>query len=137
MGEIADMMIDGDMCETCGEILNGHGFPQRCAACRRSEQRNERRKPRRAEAVQPPPTPMTSRDYVGKKTLRALRLAAMTGAGGDYTGAQWGMAPTTFAKLQKRGMVERRSPHNPIHKDRAVITEAGRTLLEQAERNAS
>ena len=37
MGEIADMMLDGTMCEGCGEFLydgaDGPGFPQYCAAC--------------------------------------------------------------------------------------------------------
>ena len=34
MGEIADMMLDGDMCEGCGEYLGGgDGFPRRCYSC--------------------------------------------------------------------------------------------------------
>lgn len=49
MGEIADMMLDGTLCEGCGEIMDdmidGHdededqdeddapGYPRRCAAC--------------------------------------------------------------------------------------------------------
>lgn len=33
MGDIADLMLEGDMCETCGEILEGAGFPQKCPAC--------------------------------------------------------------------------------------------------------
>jgi hypothetical protein len=36
MGEIADMMLDGTLCEGCGEFLGADGgFPQRCAACSR------------------------------------------------------------------------------------------------------
>lgn len=37
MGEIADMMLDGTLCERCGEYLGGGGmgFPTLCAACRR------------------------------------------------------------------------------------------------------
>lgn len=38
MGEIAEMMLDGTMCEGCGEFLDGGndgpGFPQYCSACR-------------------------------------------------------------------------------------------------------
>lgn len=38
MGEIADLMLDGTMCEGCGEILcwDGEpaGFPMRCDGCR-------------------------------------------------------------------------------------------------------
>jgi hypothetical protein len=36
MGEVADMIIEGILCEGCGEWLGndiGPGFPQRCAAC--------------------------------------------------------------------------------------------------------
>lgn len=39
MGEIAEMMLDGFMCEQCGEIIGdiesgeGQGFPCLCAAC--------------------------------------------------------------------------------------------------------
>lgn len=34
MGEIADSMLDGEYCESCGEYLGeGSGFPARCAAC--------------------------------------------------------------------------------------------------------
>jgi hypothetical protein len=34
MGDIADMMLDGDMCEGCGEYLGGgDGFPRRCYGC--------------------------------------------------------------------------------------------------------
>lgn len=33
MGEIADMMIEGDLCEGCGEYLEGEGsgFPRYCS----------------------------------------------------------------------------------------------------------
>ena len=37
MGEIADMVLDGIMCETCGEIIDGGeeaGYPRQCAGCR-------------------------------------------------------------------------------------------------------
>lgn len=34
MGEIADMMIEGAMCETCGEFLGDEvGYPRQCYAC--------------------------------------------------------------------------------------------------------
>lgn len=33
MGEIADMMLDGDLCEGCGEYIgDGGGFPRYCSA---------------------------------------------------------------------------------------------------------
>ena len=32
MGEIAEMMLDGTLCEGCGEFIgNGYGFPQYCS----------------------------------------------------------------------------------------------------------
>lgn len=37
MGEIADMMLDGTLCEGCGEYLgSAGGFPRLCAGCRRA-----------------------------------------------------------------------------------------------------
>jgi hypothetical protein len=36
MGEISDMMLDGTLCEACGEFIDddqGGEFPRRCAAC--------------------------------------------------------------------------------------------------------
>lgn len=34
MGEIADMMLDGSMCELCGEYLGeGDGYTRLCAGC--------------------------------------------------------------------------------------------------------
>jgi hypothetical protein len=35
MGEIADMMVDGDMCQSCGEYLgDGDGYARFCAGCK-------------------------------------------------------------------------------------------------------
>ena len=34
MGKIADMMLDGVLCETYGEYIGDEvGFPRRCASC--------------------------------------------------------------------------------------------------------
>ena len=36
MGEIADMMLEGQMCQGCGEILGqGDGYPVFCKGCQR------------------------------------------------------------------------------------------------------
>jgi tRNA(Ile2) C34 agmatinyltransferase TiaS len=37
MGDIADMMLDGDLCEGCGVYMGsaGQGFSRRCASCSR------------------------------------------------------------------------------------------------------
>jgi hypothetical protein len=38
MGEIADMMLDGTLCQHCGEWMgegrDGEGYPQCCDGCR-------------------------------------------------------------------------------------------------------
>ena len=35
MGEIAEMMLDGTMCQVCGEFMDGEpaGYPVTCAGC--------------------------------------------------------------------------------------------------------
>ena len=33
MGDIADMILEGNMCQGCGEILDGKGYPTFCPAC--------------------------------------------------------------------------------------------------------
>lgn len=38
MGEIADMMLEGSMCQQCGEYLGtGDGYPTLCTACSEKE----------------------------------------------------------------------------------------------------
>jgi len=39
MGEIADAMLDGTLCEGCGGYLEGEGegYPVRCADCQRDD----------------------------------------------------------------------------------------------------
>ena len=37
MGEIADMMLDGTLCEGCGEYIGSSpGFPRLCSGCQRA-----------------------------------------------------------------------------------------------------
>lgn len=38
MGEIAEMMLEGTLCEGCGEYMEGggDGYPRRCSSCRPS-----------------------------------------------------------------------------------------------------
>jgi hypothetical protein len=34
MGDVADAMLEGDLCQCCGEYMEGGaGYPQTCAAC--------------------------------------------------------------------------------------------------------
>jgi hypothetical protein len=38
MGEIADQILNGDMCEGCGEWMGeGDGYPRRCPGCLHEE----------------------------------------------------------------------------------------------------
>jgi len=38
MGEIADMMINGSMCQYCGECFDDEsGYPRSCESCREDE----------------------------------------------------------------------------------------------------
>ncbi|HEX3156727.1 MAG TPA: hypothetical protein VHV32_19010 [Candidatus Angelobacter sp.] len=35
MGEVAEMMLDGTLCQVCGELLgDACGFPRTCKACK-------------------------------------------------------------------------------------------------------
>jgi len=49
MGEIADMMLDGTLCEGCGVYLRNSlgSFPQRCNDCKRDEPLPVVKNPRR------------------------------------------------------------------------------------------
>ena len=46
MGDIAVMMLEGSMCQWCGEILDGQGFPTVCQACQEENNVNEFGEPR-------------------------------------------------------------------------------------------
>lgn len=61
------------------------------------------------------------------------RLALTAMGGGMYPGDLWEHAPKQFAELERMGLVRLFTPHNPVHKDRAVITELGRKALADAE----
>lgn len=42
MGDIADMIIEGVLCQGCGEYMgDGNGYPQWCRACMKTEDRKE------------------------------------------------------------------------------------------------
>lgn len=46
MGEYADMMIDGDVCQVCGGFMEGGGgFPRTCRACLRDERKRQPKQP--------------------------------------------------------------------------------------------
>jgi len=45
MGDIADSIIDGVLCEWCGEYIgNAVGYPRKCSSCKSEEKaRNKKR----------------------------------------------------------------------------------------------
>ena len=139
MGEIAEMMLNGTMCECCGVFLDedswDQGFPGYCSEeCARDRGALPTCKPikanRKSTVIQ-----ANGRLDLSEKLFKRLKSLAMFGtedgsltpkAGQSmYAGMSWEMASRQFEKLQARGFVERRSPYNPVHKDKAVITQAG------------
>jgi hypothetical protein len=39
MGEIADMMLDGTLCQVCGAYIgDAEGYPRTCIGCREDEE---------------------------------------------------------------------------------------------------
>lgn len=56
MGEIADMMLDGTLCEQCGDYLgSGNDFPTICKSCeeelKREKRKNKAKKVSRKDAL--------------------------------------------------------------------------------------
>ena len=54
MGEIAEMMLDGTLCEECGVYIAGEGYgvPRRCRDCRPSKKEQKAMNVARSEAEQ-------------------------------------------------------------------------------------
>lgn len=124
MGEIADMMIDGTLCEACGEFIDdeGHGFPRYCSrSCSESRGASQQSKSNKAKN-QPP---------LGEKQLKRLKEIEIEtdNPNGMYPGIPLEYAPAKFMSLITSGYAARHDPHNPIHKTRVVITDLGRELL--------
>ena len=45
MGEIADMMIGGALCETCGAYVGDEvGYPRKCRSCKPKKERKSKPK---------------------------------------------------------------------------------------------
>lgn len=131
MGEIAEMMLDGTMCEGCGEffddIINGGeapGYPRRCRACRVPTPKGYLRPTSQPQKPLPQP-PLGAKDIKWLKHLLDFTDRPL----GMYPGDHWSLAPARFEKLAKRGLVRLYEPHNMAHKARAVITDAGRAAL--------
>lgn len=123
MGEIAEMMLDGTMCAGCGEWMGdeGDGFPRYCAACRPPRHHQKR------QAVAKPIAPASLSPKLIKR-LEWIRDRTDSYAGmypGDYLDA----ATKQHSQLIRHGLIEIFEPHNPAHKERVVVTGAGRSML--------
>lgn len=66
---------------------------------------------------------------IRKKDIAWLRHAAFENLGGMYPGEVWERCPSAYGRLYKLGLVTTYIPHNPVHKERAVITDKGRAVL--------
>lgn len=68
------------------------------------------------------------------KWLDHIRSASSPGSG-MYVGLQCDLVPDGASdRLYRAGYILTESPHNPVHKDRFVITPAGRAALQEAGR---
>lgn len=48
MGDTADLMIEGVLCECCGEYIgDAVGYPRKCSDCAAEEQEEEKTKPKK------------------------------------------------------------------------------------------
>ena len=113
MGEIADSMLDGDMCEGCGEWLGaGDGFPRLCAGCGGGSRAPKRPKFR---AMLP------GWDAFARERRWLVRAS-------EKNGVPHGEAPAYLVKLEKRGFV-RNEIVGPDEQVRFFITDAGRREL--------
>lgn len=72
MGEIAEMMLDGTMCEGCGEFLHGGndgpGFPGRCCSCRNMIETDVHRQ---RSAIRPSKRPDSAQCSICKKRCKS------------------------------------------------------------------
>jgi hypothetical protein len=69
-----------------------------------------------------------------RKWLEHIELASKASSG-MYRGAPCDFVPFKAASvLEKHGFVTLEIPHNPVHKERWVITDDGRAALSEAER---
>ncbi len=119
MGDIADMMLDGTLCGQCGAYIdgNGEGFQRFCSGCKRDNKATKKQQ--------------NDNQAIGEKQLKVLKSALRDTdyPSGMYLGLHIDAAPAQIRKLAARGFVEIYQPHNPVHKERAIITDAGRLAL--------
>ena len=131
MGEIADMMIEGEICECCGEYLGeGGGFAQLCAGCADGEDVRESGFGG-YQRVDKGHQDISNDQPISKKLLRRLEtlLRDTDEPPGMYPGDHYKHASKQYSKLIQRGYAETYHPHNPIHDVRVIITDQGRDVL--------
>lgn len=75
MGEIAEMMLDGCMCQWCGDFLgDGDGFPVVCISCQHENGVNAFGEPRKKK---PRPAPKKDKTLVCSCGRRFREQASM------------------------------------------------------------
>jgi hypothetical protein len=125
MGEIAEAIISGLFCQGCGEVIDDTepGYARFCRGCQPTPRGYvSKAKPRGAHG---------NVLVLGNKLVKRLRMITefTKRYGGMYPGVHWDEAVGQHAKLERHGLITRYLPHNPVHKDRAVVTDYGREYL--------
>lgn len=122
MGEIAEMMLDGTLCEGCGEYIGRNsGFPQYCSPqC--AKDRGDLSSEYNFKGI-----------IIGKKAMKTLKWMEQNtdNYGGMYPGIYFDDAPSQISRLITLGLAEHYYPHNDAHKTRAIITSKGRAYLRE------
>jgi hypothetical protein len=134
MGEMANYMLNGDDCESCGDYIGpGPGYTRVCAACKpdvdRAEQEHQRRRAESRKAKKNPTGP-----FVLRKRDRAW-LAMVKAATDHYSGLYNGLSIKEFPTCPRRRLLQAdlvlaKIPRNAVHDTRYVITGHGREILE-------
>ena len=131
MGEIAEMMLDGTMDPETGEFNfdgeDGPGWPMTGAQA--ADFRCGRPHPlRRSNGKRALIPAVDAKMPLGKKAAKWLEAAARQPERG-YPGEYAERAPAVFDRLERMGFVRLFIPSNLSHKERYVITPAGRSKL--------
>ena len=118
MGEIADSIVDGEICQFCCCPLECvMGYPSTCFECLEEDNSSSKR--------------ARGNNALSKQLIARLMICRQQTdvIGATYAGDYLSSAKAQYAKLIARGLCKVYSPDNPSHLERVVITELGRTLL--------
>ncbi|KKL10832.1 hypothetical protein LCGC14_2551890 [marine sediment metagenome] len=137
MGEMANYMLNGDDCESCGDYIGpGPGYPRNCAACQPEADRSEKeQKRKRAESRKAKKNP--TGPFVLRKRDRAW-LAMVKAATDHHSGLYNGLSIKEFPtsprrRLLQADLVAAEIPNNDVHHTRYIITDQGREILKATE----